>query len=166
MYAVFSFVAGLVFGIGVIVSEVYRPAKVLDFLNVAGNWDPSLALVAGGAIAVAGIAYAVARTRTQTLLGTPMQLPQSRDIDGRLALGSLVFGIGWGLAGFGPGPALVALGTGHVKAFLFVVAMIAGMAIYEFVDWKRRQWTTSAPPHARAHDHEHASPRHHGRKGH
>jgi uncharacterized protein len=166
MYVFYSFVAGLVFGIGLIVSDVVSPGKVLGFLDLAGNWDPSLALVMAGAIAVGVIAFAVARTRTVTLLGTPMHLPQARGIDGRLVLGSLVFGIGWGLAGFGPGPALVALGSGHVKAFIFVVAMIAGMAIYEFAERKRAQKTAAAPPHARAHEHEHTGAKHRARKSH
>lgn len=166
MYVFYSFVAGLVFGIGLIVSEIYSPVKVLGFLDLAGNWDPSLAVVMAGAIAVGVIAFAVARTRAVTLLGTTMHLPQTRGIDGRLVLGSLVFGSGWGLAGFGPGPALVALGTGHVKAFIFVVAMIAGMAIYEFAERKRAQKTADALPHAHAHEHHHAGARHRGRKGH
>lgn len=166
MYALCSFVAGLLFGIGLIVSEMYRPAKVQGFLDFAGSWDPSLALVLAGAIAVAIIAFAVARTRAQTFLGTTMRLSQTRGIDVRLALGSVGFGIGWGLAGFGPGPALVALGTGHVKAFIFVVAMIAGMAIYEYAERKRAQRTAGASSHARAHDHEHAGARHRSRKSH
>ena len=166
MYAFCSFIAGLVFGIGLIVSEMVSPVKVLGFLDLAGNWDPSLALVMAGAITVGVIAYAVARTRTETFLGTTMRLPQTRNLDGRLVLGSLVFGIGWGLAGFGPGPALVALGTGHVKAFIFVVAMIAGMAIYEFAERKRAQKTAGAAPHVHAHEHDHAGAKHRARKGH
>jgi uncharacterized membrane protein YedE/YeeE len=166
MYAFCSFIAGLVFGIGLIVSEMVSPVKVLGFLDLAGNWDPSLALVMAGAIAVGVIAFAVARTRTETFLGTTMRLPQTRNLDGRLVLGSLVFGIGWGLAGFGPGSALVALGTGHVKAFIFVVAMIAGMAIYEFAERKRAQRTADALHKAHAPEHGHAGPKHGGRKGH
>lgn len=165
MYAFYSFVAGLVFGIGLIVSEMYSPVKVLGFLDLAGSWDPSLALVMAGAIAVGVIAFAVARTRTKTLLGAPMQLPPARNIDRRLVLGSLVFGIGWGLAGFCPGPALVALGTGHVKAFIFVVAMIAGMGIYEFAEGKRAQKAAGDSHHARAHEHEHAGGKHRAKKG-
>jgi uncharacterized protein len=166
MYALYSFVAGLVFGIGLIVSGMFSPAKVLGFLDVGGNWDPSLALVMAGAIVIGAIAFAVARTRTTTLLGAPTRLPQARDIDGRLVLGSLVFGIGWGLAGFCPGPALVALGTGHVKAFIFVVAMVAGMALYEFAEGKRAQKSAGALPHARTPEHGHAGPKHRARKGH
>src|SRR5437762_5775620 len=105
MYALYSFVAGLIFGIGLIVSEMYSPVKVLGFLDIAGNWDPSLLLVMGGAVAVGLVAFAVAGRRKTTFLDTPMHLPQSRDIDLRLVLGSAVFGVGWGLAGFCPGPA-------------------------------------------------------------
>jgi uncharacterized membrane protein YedE/YeeE len=168
MVALYSFLAGLVFGIGLIVSEVMNPVKVLGFLDLAGGWDPSLALVMAGAIAVGAIAFAVARTRTKTLLGMPMQLPQARAIDARLALGSLAFGIGWGLAGFDPGPALVALGTGHVKAFIFVVAMLAGMGIYEFAERRRAQNAAEALPHtpAQGRGHEHARARHRAHKGH
>src|SRR6187399_3090413 len=107
MYALYSFIAGLIFGIGLIVSEMYNPAKVLGFLDLAGKWDPSLLLVMGGAVAVGIVAFALAGRRSATLIDTPMHLPQTRDIDRRLILGSAVFGIGWGLAGFCPGPAVV-----------------------------------------------------------
>jgi uncharacterized protein len=131
MYTLSSFVAGLVFGIGLIVSGLVNPSKVLGFLDLAGSWDPSLALVMAGAIAVSLPAFFVAGKRAVTLLGTPMQLPNARQIDRRLVLGSLAFGIGWGLAGFCPGPALVALGAGQVKALVFVAAMLAGMLAFE-----------------------------------
>ena len=134
MHALFAFLAGLIFGIGLIVSQMASPAKVLGFLDLAGKWDPSLALVMAGAIAVGAIAFAWAGKRTTTLLGTPMQLPQARHIDRRLVLGSLGFGIGWGLAGFCPGPALVALGAGQAKALAFVAAMLVGMVVFEFVE--------------------------------
>ena len=134
MYNVLSFVSGLLFGIGLIVSGMANPAKVLGFLDLAGRWDPSLALVMAGSIAVASGALAYAGKRTTTLIGAPMQLPASRTIDRRLVLGSLAFGIGWGLAGFCPGPALVALGAGSIKAVGFVAAMLAGMALYELLE--------------------------------
>ena len=126
MQALTALLAGLVFGIGLIVSGMVNPAKVLGFLDLAGKWDPSLALVMAGAIAVGAVAFALADKRNQTLLGTPMLLPSDRRIDRRLVLGSLLFGVGWGLAGFCPGPALVALGAGYAKAVVFVVAMLAG----------------------------------------
>ena len=120
MYTALSFVSGLVFGVGLLVSGLANPAKVLGFLDVAGAWDPSLAFVMAGAIAVASGAFALAGRRSATLIGTPMRLPSSRAIDRPLILGSVVFGIGWGVAGFCPGPALVALGAGQIKALVFV----------------------------------------------
>ena len=129
-----SLLAGLVFGLGLIVSGMADPAKVLGFLDLAGPWDPSLALVMVGAISVAAIAFAVARKRTVSLLGAAMKLPTARDIDRRLVVGSLLFGVGWGIAGFCPGPALVALGAGEVKALVFVVAMLAGIGIFEMLE--------------------------------
>ena len=131
MNLLFSFLAGLVFGLGLIVSGMANPAKVLGFLDLAGDWDPSLVFVMGGAIAVGTIAFFVARKRVVSLLGAPMRLPASRDIDRRLLGGSLLFGIGWGIAGFCPGPALVALGMGEVKALVFVAAMLAGMGVWQ-----------------------------------
>lgn len=136
MYTTLSFVSGLVFGVGLLVSGLANPAKVLGFLDLAGAWDPSLAFVMAGAIAVASGAFALAGRRSATLIGTPMRLPSSRTIDRPLILGSVVFGIGWGLAGFCPGPALVALGAGQAKALAFVAAMLAGMALYE---WRQRR---------------------------
>ena len=133
-----SLLAGLVFGLGLIVSGMADPAKVLGFLDLAGAWDPSLALVMVGAISVAVIAFAVARKRTVSLLGAAMKLPTARDIDRRLVVGSLLFGVGWGIAGFCPGPALVALGAGETKALVFVAAMLAGMGIFEMLE-RRKQ---------------------------
>ena len=133
-----SLLAGLVFGLGLIVSGMANPAKVLGFLDLAGAWDPSLVFVMGGAIAVASLAFAVARQRTLSMLGAAMKLPTSRDIDRRLVIGSLLFGIGWGVAGFCPGPGLVALGMGEAKALVFVVAMLAGMGLFELIEWRKR----------------------------
>lgn len=110
-----------------------NPAKVLGFLDLAGKWNPSLALVMAGAIAVASVGFSMAKNRTFSLLKLPMQLPTEWRIDRRLILGSALFGIGWGLAGICPGPALVLLGTGSSKGAMFVLSMIAGMAIFEFV---------------------------------
>ena len=137
MNVIASLAAGLVFGIGLIVSGMANPAKVLGFLDLAGAWDPSLALVMAGAIAVGLPAFAWARRRTTSLLGTPMNLPSSTAIDRRLLGGSLLFGVGWGLAGFCPGPALVALGMREHKALLFVAAMLAGMALFELLEGRR-----------------------------
>ena len=137
MLVAIAFVAGLVFGIGLLLSGMADPAKVLGFLDLAGSWDPSLALVMVGAIAVATIGFAVARRRTTSLLGTPIRLPTKRSIDRRLVVGSTLFGAGWGLAGFCPGPALVALGMGEGKAIVFVVAMLAGMGLFELIESRR-----------------------------
>ncbi len=143
MYALSSFIAGLVFGIGLIMSGMVNPAKVLGFLDLAGAWDPSLALVMAGAVVVGAIAFALAGKRVSTLLGTPMALPATRVLDARLVLGSLAFGVGWGLAGFCPGPALVALGAGKVKAVVFVAAMLAGMLVFEFAERARSSGETA-----------------------
>jgi len=132
------FVAGLVFGLGLLLSGMADPAKVLGFLDLAGAWDPSLAFVMAGAIAVAAPAFALARRRAKALLGGPMQLPTATAIDRRLVLGSLTFGVGWGLAGFCPGPALVALGLGAPQAVVFVAAMLAGMGLFELIEARRK----------------------------
>ncbi|MDR9834613.1 MAG: YeeE/YedE family protein [Herbaspirillum sp.] len=129
--------AGLLFGLGLIVSGMADPAKVLGFLDLAGQWDPSLALVMGGAIAIGLPAFTLARKRQRTLLGEPMQLPTARTIDRRLVLGSLLFGIGWGIAGICPGPALVLLGMASGKGLAFVLAMLAGMLLFR---WNERFW--------------------------
>ena len=131
MNAFFSFLAGLVFGLGLIVSGMSDPAKVLGFLDLAGKWDPSLALVMGGAVAVGVIAYALAKHRQTSWLGLPMQIPTATHIDRRLVMGGLLFGVGWGLAGICPGPALVLLGAGSAKGFIFFVAMVVGMGVFD-----------------------------------
>lgn len=137
-YALSAFGAGLLFGIGLLVSGMANPEKVLGFLDLAGAWDPSLAFVMGGAIIIGLLAFAIARKRTLSFLGFDMKLPDNRRIDRRLVIGSLTFGAGWGLAGFCPGPGLVALGAGEAKAAVFVAAMIAGMAIFEMIERGRR----------------------------
>jgi uncharacterized membrane protein YedE/YeeE len=129
-----SLLAGLVFGLGLIVSGMANPAKVLGFLDLSGAWDPSLAFVMAGAIAVGMVAFMLARRRTVSILGAEMRLPSARHIDRRLIAGSLLFGIGWGIAGFCPGPGLVALGMGEVKGLVFVAAMLAGMGIFELFE--------------------------------
>jgi uncharacterized membrane protein YedE/YeeE len=119
------------------------PAKVLGFLDLAGAWDPSLAFVMAGAILVGLVAFTVAKRRTRTFLGGAMHLPTSRDIDRRLMAGSLLFGAGWGLAGFCPGPGLVAMGAGEPKAALFVAAMIGGMLLFEVFERRGQRTSTS-----------------------
>jgi len=129
-----AMLAGLVFGIGLIISGMANPAKVLGFLDISGSWDPSLAFVMAGAIAVGALAFALARRRSASLLGAPIKLPAGREIDRRLVTGSALFGVGWGIAGFCPGPGLVALGMGESKAFVFVLAMLAGMGLFELIE--------------------------------
>jgi len=137
MRALSALLAGLVFGIGLIVSGMSNPAKVLGFLDLAGNWDPSLAFVMVGAIGAGYFAFRYARQCPAPVLGGDMRLPTARTVDRRLVLGSVAFGVGWGLAGFCPGPALVALGAGYVKALVFALAMVAGMAIFEVIErWR------------------------------
>ena len=137
MNILFAALSGLVFGFGLIVSGMTNPEKVLDFLDLSGAWDPSLALVMGGAIAVGLAAFTLAKKRTQSLLGLPMQLPTAKQIDWRLVGGSLSFGLGWGLAGICPGPALVLVGAGVSKGLIFVAAMLAGMAIFELLERRK-----------------------------
>lgn len=127
-----AFASGLLFGLGLLLAGMANPAKVLAFLDLAGAWDPSLMLVMGGAIAVAAPAYVWARRRQRTLLNGALHLPQARHIDRRLLAGSLLFGIGWGLAGICPGPALVLLAQG--KAVWFTGAMLVGMGLFELFD--------------------------------
>jgi uncharacterized membrane protein YedE/YeeE len=129
-----SFIVGLIFGIGLIFAGMTDPSKVIGFLDIAGNWDPSLAFVMGGAILVGFIAFRFANKRTTNFIGGAMHLPTKNDIDRRLIIGSLLFGAGWGMAGFCPGPAITSLGTGNPKAVIFVVAMVAGMALYELAN--------------------------------
>lgn len=120
--------AGLVFGLGLIVSGMVNPAKVLNFLDIAGQWDPSLALVMAGAAGTVFIGYRLVLGRGKPLVAERFTLPTATRIDARLAGGAALFGVGWGLVGFCPGPALTALGTGAAPALVFTAAMLAGMA--------------------------------------
>ena len=125
---------GLIFGLGLILSGMTDPSKVIGFLDLTGQWDPSLAFVMGGAILVGLVAFQFAKGREKSLLGDLMRLPTARQVDRRLVLGSLAFGIGWGLAGYCHGPALVAVAQGGTQPLIFVAAMLAGMAFYEVQD--------------------------------
>ena len=140
-----AFLAGLVFGLGLLLSGMADPAKVLGFLDLAGAWDPSLMFVMGGAVGVGAVAFAFARRRPRSLLGERMQLPSKTSIDRRLIVGALLFGAGWGLVGFCPGPALVALGLGEPKAVVFVAAMLGGMGLFEVIESTRRRVLAKAP---------------------
>jgi uncharacterized membrane protein YedE/YeeE len=126
-----ALLSGLVFGLGLIAGGMTDPAKVKAFLDLFGAWDPSLALVMGGAIMVGVFAFAAARRRSRSWTGESMELPTSRVIDRRLLLGGVLFGTGWGIGGFCPGPALVALGSGLAQAWVFVPAMLAGMWLHD-----------------------------------
>jgi hypothetical protein len=129
-----EFLVGLLFGLGLLLSGMTDPGKVLGFLDLFGNWDPSLALVMCGAIGVGVFAFALAKKRTVSFLGGAMRMPTSSQIDRRLIVGALMFGAGWGLAGFCPGPALVSLAAGQPKAAVFVVFMVAGMFAFEVLE--------------------------------
>jgi uncharacterized membrane protein YedE/YeeE len=129
--------SGLLFGLGLIAGGMTDPIKVKAFLDIAGAWDPSLALVMGGAIAVGLIAFARARRQRRAWAGGAIDLPASSVIDARLVLGGVLFGIGWGWAGFCPGPALVAMASGSSAALLFFVAMAAGMLLHDNVRTRR-----------------------------
>ena len=137
MVNITALVSGFIFGLGLILAGMANPGKVLAFLDIAGAWDPSLAFVMGGAVGVASLAFAMARKRNRSYLGFAINLPTSSVIDKRLVLGSLAFGIGWGMAGICPGPALVLLGSGSGKGIIFVAAMLLGMGIFEILERTR-----------------------------
>lgn len=129
-----SFLAGIVFAVGLGISGMTQPAKVVGFLDLMGNWDPSLAFVMFGAIAVHALAYRLIRSRPTPIFAPAFAVPTRQDFDLRLVSGAVLFGIGWGLGGFCPGPAVTSLPSGHVSVLLFVVAMVAGMYLYTLVD--------------------------------
>ena len=137
MFALSALLSGLVFGLGLIVSGMANPAKGLGFLDLTGNWDSSLALVMGGAVAVWFFAFLIARNRTRSFIGAEMKLPATASIDTRLLAGSALFCAGWGLAGFCPGPGLVALGMEEPKAPVFVAAMLVGMVIFSWLEKRK-----------------------------
>lgn len=136
-----TFAAGFVFALGLGVSGMTRPDKVVGFLDLAGDWDPSLAFVMAGAIAVHAVAYLVVPRLRGPLLGGAWHLPTRRDVDAPLVVGAVLFGAGWGLGGYCPGPALVSLVTGTADVLLFVQAMIGGMLLHRV--WSRRPTTAS-----------------------
>jgi uncharacterized membrane protein YedE/YeeE len=134
LYRIVEFVVGLLFGLGLMLSGMTDPGKVIGFLDLFGSWDPSLALVMGGAIMVGFFAFTIAKKRTTTFFGGVLRFPTNMDIDKKLVIGSLMFGAGWGLAGFCPGPALVSMADGQPKALVFVLAMLVGMLGFELMD--------------------------------
>ena len=135
-FVVSSLLVGMVFGAGLAISQMMNPAKVLGFLDFAGNWDPTLGFVMAGALVAAIPGFLLAKKGTASLLGGPFRLPTRRDIDSSLVAGAAIFGIGWGLAGFCPGPALAALGSGLWQVFAFVAAMVVGMLLFRFLPVK------------------------------
>jgi uncharacterized membrane protein YedE/YeeE len=144
MTAFAAFACGLVFGVGLLVSGMADPSKVIGFLDVAGRFDPTLLVVMASALVVSAIAYAIARRRTASVLGGALELPRSGEIDRRLIAGALVFGVGWGIAGVCPGPAFVVLGAGRIEGVVFVAAMLAGMALFEILERRRAQAADAA----------------------
>lgn len=127
----FALGSGLLFGLGLLASGMTNPVKVQGFLIVFGSWDPSLALVMGGAVAVTAAGYAWLRRRSLSVSGDSMSWPTQQGIDARLLIGGGLFGVGWGIAGFCPGPAVVAMGAGMSEAWIFGVAMLAGMVLHD-----------------------------------
>ena len=142
-----ALLSGLLFGVGLILSGMSDPSKVLGFLDLAGSWDPSLAFVMSGAVLVGSLMFPFASKRTQSILGEAMRLPTATQIDRRLVLGGLTFGVGWGLAGYCPGPALASLAQGGMKPLLFLIAMLAGMTLFEVLEHRktRKAKAASAP---------------------
>ncbi|MEG0860493.1 MAG: YeeE/YedE family protein [Pseudomonas sp.] len=139
MQRLMAFICGVVFGLGLLLAGMVNPAKVLGFLDLAGQWDPSLGMVMLGAIGTALIPMQWSRKQKRSLLGAPMRIPALRTLDRRLVVGSLVFGVGWGIAGICPGPALALVLTGHWQITAFVLAMLAGMAVYSTLEnWRGR----------------------------
>jgi uncharacterized membrane protein YedE/YeeE len=128
-----AFASGILFGVGLVISQMVNPAKVLAFLNIFGDWDPSLAFVMTGAVAVSALGNALAKRRGFPLLSPRLEIPARRDLEPRLFAGAAVFGIGWGLVGLCPGPALTALSFGPWSVFVFVAAMLAGMVLFRLL---------------------------------
>ena len=136
MQALASFLCGLIFGSGLLISGMTQPAKVLGFLDIFGRWDPTLAFVMAGALAVSSVGYALARRQMRPIIGAEHIWPKKTDIDRPLVIGSVLFGIGWGLVGLCPGPALENLASLSPRVFVFVIAMIAGMGVFDI--WERQ----------------------------
>ena len=143
MKFVFALLAGLVFGVGIALSGMMDPAKVLNFFDIAGSWDPSLAFVMGGALIVTFIGYRLVWRRARPLFESRFQVPTSTVLDGRLIAGAALFGIGWGISGFCPGAAIPALVTGRVEVVLFIVAVVAGFMLRRLLDAATRVRITS-----------------------
>lgn len=133
-----SFVSGLLFGLGLILSGMTDPRNIVDFLDVSGAWNPRLLFVMAGAVFVSFFAFRYAGRRSRSMLDEPMQIPTNRKLDMRLVVGATLFGIGWGLAGYCPGPALASVATGLMQPLIFVLAMLVGMACFEVLEQRRK----------------------------
>ena len=131
MQIITAFVTGLIFGLGLILSGMTNPAKIIGFLDIFGNWDPSLVLVMLGAIVVTATSFHLTKNRQKSYFGLPIKLPASSNIDHKLVIGSLMFGVGWGLAGYCPGPSLVSVLQDGYQPLVFVISMLVGMGIFE-----------------------------------
>ncbi|MBP2279464.1 putative membrane protein YedE/YeeE [Psychrobacter sp. PL19] len=133
---IIGLVAGLLFGLGLLISGMTDPTKVQGFLDVFGAWDISLALVMGGGLMVAIVGVQLAKRQGSSWIGTPIEMPNNTTINKKLLIGAILFGIGWGLVGICPGPGIVLLGTGQWQAYVFIPAMVIGMLIYQWLEPK------------------------------
>lgn len=131
--AISALAAGLIFGLGLVVSEMVNPRRVRGFLDITGNWDPTLVFVMGGALLVAAVGYQLIFRRHRPLFGSSFMVPTNRSIDRRLVMGAVMFGTGWGMSGLCPGPAIVGLATLNPSVVIFVIAMVVGMKLFDLV---------------------------------
>ncbi|MEX9947571.1 MULTISPECIES: DUF6691 family protein [Providencia] len=131
MPIIIALVSGILFGLGLLLAGMGNPAKILAFLDITGNWDPSLLVTMAVAMVISGIAFQLVKKRKTSILNCPLQIPSSKIIDKKLVIGSVLFGLGWGLGGICPGPAILLTGMGLTQGILFTLAMIAGMAIFQ-----------------------------------
>lgn len=131
-----AFAAGLIFGVGLIISEMVNPKRVQGFLDIGGSWDPTLAFVMGGALLVTGVGYKVLFSRGKPIFETSFTLPTNRVIDAKLVVGAVLFGVGWGLSGLCPGPAIVGASTLNQDILVFLAALVVGMKAFELVEKK------------------------------
>ncbi|ETT01092.1 MULTISPECIES: DUF6691 family protein [Providencia] len=131
MPIIIALVSGILFGLGLLLAGMGNPAKILAFLDITGNWDPSLLVTMAVAMVISGIAFQLVKKRKTSVLNCPLQIPTSKVIDKKLVIGSVLFGLGWGLGGICPGPAILLTGMGLTQGILFALAMIAGMAIFQ-----------------------------------
>ncbi|EJD6499285.1 YeeE/YedE family protein [Providencia rettgeri] len=132
MPIIIALISGILFGLGLVIAGMGNPAKILSFLDITGNWDPSLLVTMAVAMVISGVSYVFIKRKRVSILSCPLQIPTNQIIDKKLITGSVLFGVGWGLAGICPGPALLLTGMGVIQGVIFTLAMIAGMAIFQF----------------------------------